>query len=201
MFNRFTKQDATYQKTPTQNARRKPHVTHNENGISMLYKNNINDLVYYLRRRFGEGPPAPEDIAQQAFEKLILRDDLHDVQNLRGYLWRTAKNLMLNGYRDDSLRGNKYEVLSQLSLLDESNSIGPERVVLAKEQLKIINDTLRSMPDKRRIAYVLNRIKGVSFSDIARQFGITHAAVIKQVAKAIAEIDAALERQAGDDLK
>ena len=50
--------------------------------IDRLYRDHWVALVGSLRRTFGDGPPDPDDIAQQAFQKLIERDRLSDIRSI-----------------------------------------------------------------------------------------------------------------------
>lgn len=47
--------------------------------IDALYRAHAGDLVAWLRKMFGDGPPEPEDMAQQAFLKLMERPDRADM--------------------------------------------------------------------------------------------------------------------------
>ena len=53
-------------------------------------------------------------------------------------------------------------------------------------------EALRTMPEKRRRIFILNRLEGLSYTEIARRTGIGRTAVTKHVARATADIDAAL---------
>ncbi|MEM0912231.1 MAG: sigma-70 family RNA polymerase sigma factor [Pseudomonadota bacterium] len=161
--------------------------------LSDLYKHHLTKLVGYLRKQFGDGPPDPEDVAQLAFQKLIERKDSHKIKNLQAFLWRTARNLTLNGHRYNQVRKDRDFEVEQLYFAEKSNDSTPERVLEVKQQLTIVSRVLQQMPDRRREAFVLNRVEGLNPAQIAGKFGITRAAVVKHIARAAAEIDLALE--------
>lgn len=161
--------------------------------VSELYRAHSSELRTYLRRQFGDGPPDPDDMVQLAFQKLIERGDRSSIMNLRAFLWRTARNLTLNSKRNDHNR-SKYDFeVEHLYFANKGNGSSPARVLEVKEQLRVISDTLSQMPEKRRTAFVLHRIDGLTVAAIARRYGNTRGAIIKHIARASSDIDAALE--------
>ncbi|MEM0910320.1 MAG: sigma-70 family RNA polymerase sigma factor [Pseudomonadota bacterium] len=163
-----------------------------EKSILELYDAQGELLVKSLRNQFGNGPPEPEDIVQQAFQKLLERRNQPDILNLEGFLWRTARNLMLTEKRNTAVR-SKYEYeIKKLFFASNSSDSDPNRALIAEEQLKAINAALAIMPEKRRRAFVLHRIDGLNLSATGRQLGITGKAVVKHISKAIVDIDNAL---------
>ncbi|MEO1016856.1 MAG: sigma-70 family RNA polymerase sigma factor, partial [Pseudomonadota bacterium] len=72
--------------------------------IAELYCAHLDELVVSLRKAFGAGPPDPEDIAQQAFQKLIERGNREDIRNLKAFLWRIARNTLLKAVKKETVR-------------------------------------------------------------------------------------------------
>ena len=147
-----------------------------------------------LRRVFGDGPPDPDDIAQLAFQKLLERSDLSDIRNLKGFLWQTARNLVFKSKRDQEVRTRNSLEYEQLFFPSKGDDLGPERVISAREQIKLINEALRAMPERRRRAFVLHRIDGLSIAATARQLKIGPTAAGKHISRASAQIDEVLSR-------
>lgn len=158
-----------------------------------LYHSDLKRLEASLRRNFGDGPPDPEDIAQQSFQKLIEVSDRSRIQNLEAYLWRTARNLMLQGKRSLRTRLSRDYEVEHIYFPSEGVEIEPERIVSAKEQIALINTVLLQMPERRRRAFALHRIEGLSISEVARRLGVSRTAIHKHVARASAQIDLALQ--------
>ncbi|MEL7042482.1 MAG: sigma-70 family RNA polymerase sigma factor [Pseudomonadota bacterium] len=166
----------------------------NEQRLVELYQQSVDELIAYLRKVFGEGPPEPNDVAQQAFERLSRQEDLAGVRNLKAFLWRTARNLVLTERRNSETR-SKYEYeVEQLYFVAKGNESTPERVLEIKQQLATINRTLREMPERRRQALIWNRIEGLNVAAVARRLGITRAGAAKHIARAALDIDIALKR-------
>lgn len=169
-----------------------------EQTILALYEKYVNILSGALRKRFGDGPPDPDDIAQTAFQKLIERRDLPEIRNLEAFLWRTARNLVLKEKRSADIRSARDFEIEQIFFTAQGDISDPERVVSAREQIKAINDVLLAMPEKRRRAFILHRLEGLTVSDVARRMRLSRTAASKHLVRAFAQIDVALRELNGD---
>lgn len=158
--------------------------------ISGLYSRYAGQLTASLRKNFGDGPPDPDDIAHQAFQKLLERDDLNKIANLRAYLWRTARNLVLAKKRSQVSRSRYDFEVEQLFFPLKDDVSTPERILVAKEQLEAISDVLAEMPEKRRRVVILSRVEGLSVTDIARRLGISRPTASVHLSKGMADLAA-----------
>ncbi|MEM8492497.1 MAG: sigma-70 family RNA polymerase sigma factor [Pseudomonadota bacterium] len=160
--------------------------------IARLYKEHSSALVSYLRRQFGDGPPCPEDMAQQAFEKLLQRQQTERIDNYPGFLRQTARNLTISALRHANVKTLLEPEVERRYLPEEGDKSSPESVIEIRQQLAVINEVLREMPASLQEAFVLSRIDGMSKTDIAKRQGVSRSAVVKRLAKASAQITAAL---------
>ncbi|MEM1103733.1 MAG: sigma-70 family RNA polymerase sigma factor, partial [Pseudomonadota bacterium] len=160
--------------------------------LAELYRDYAAPLSGLLRRAFGDGPPDPDDIAQEAFRKVIERGDLASIKNLKSFLWRTARNLVLNEKNREATRSRHDYEVEQLYFAVDGYGSTPETVISAREQVALINAALGRMPPKRRRAFVLHRVEGLTISAVGERLGVSRSAASKHISKAIADIDAAL---------
>lgn len=175
------------------------HVSGSENvtesegrRIREFYRDYIGELARTLRRMFGDGPPDPDDIAQDAFQKLIERGDLGSIKNLRAFVWRTARNLLTNAKNRNSMRSRYDYEIEQFYFALNGYGSSTETVIEAKEQIALINDILMTMPKMRRRAFVLNRVEGLSIADVCRRLGMSRPAASKHIIRAMADLESAL---------
>ncbi|MEM1396000.1 MAG: sigma-70 family RNA polymerase sigma factor [Pseudomonadota bacterium] len=164
--------------------------------IARLYEDYAVQLSATLRKRYGDGPPDPDDIAQAAFEKVLERGDTASIRNLKAFLWSTARNLLRKEIRSKHVRDRYAFDIDQIFFAAKGDDRTPERVIEAKQQLKSINALLRHMPERRRQALILHRIDGLSVAEVGRRMGIGRTAAAKHVARALADIDAMLADEA-----
>lgn len=169
------------------------------NHLATLFADHAEALTKHLRSAFGNGPPDPEDVTQDAFARLAQRDDLHAIKNPRAFIWRMARNLMLSSMRKQAVR-TKYDFeVEQLFFAVEGSEKTPERVLVVKEQLKIINKVIAEMPETRRLAFLMRRVDGLRYSAIARQLNMSSNGVIKHVGRAVRDIQLAIEEASGQN--
>lgn len=178
--------------------RQKPcAIPENWGAISDLYATSADDLSGYLRKVYGDGPPDPDDIAQQAFEKLAAYPDIERVRNLKAFLWRTARNLLISCKRSADVRSKYDYEIEHLFFAAKGSDESPEHVLEVRQQLRIIQKTLAEMPTKRRDAFLMHRVEGLTLTDTGKRLGVTRHAVVKHIARASVEIEAALARKPG----
>ncbi len=156
--------------------------------MDSLYTDQFAPLVAYLRASFGVGPPEPEDIAQRAFGQLLAKGDLTGIDNLKAFLWRTARNIALSDKRAAQVRSKRKTETEILFSAAEGYSLTPERVLEGKEQVNLAVEVLRDMPEQRRRAFILTRIEGLSHAETSKRLGISRPAVSKHVARATADL-------------
>lgn len=158
--------------------------------IRQLSETYLKDLTEGIRDRFGNGPPDPEDVAQEAFSRVLEMDNTASIRNLKGYLWRTARNLIFDAGKASRARERYDFEVEEIFFPLRGDNCSPENVISAKEQLSAINTVLRNMPEKQRRAIVLYRIEGMTLEEVARRLRISRTSVSNHIAKAHAQINA-----------
>ena len=169
---------------------RAPAADSAHNGdIAALYRAHSDNLVAALRKMFGDGPPDPEDVAQQAFIKLMERPDRSDIKDLKAFLWQTARNTFLNSLAEKEARHRHETEFERLCRPSEADPATPAKTLLARRELEAVNEALRRMPDKRRDAFLLHRVEGLPVAAVARRLGIARAPARRHIARAIRDIE------------
>lgn len=157
-----------------------------------LYRDHSRELVASLRKAFGSAPADAEDVAQQAFQKLIERGDRSDIRDLKAFLWRTARNTFLKALGRDGVRSRHDFEIEHLFFATRGDDASPERSVQVAEELKAINEVLRQMPEKRRHAFLLHKVDGLSVAAVARRLGISRTPAQKHINRAAHQIEVRL---------
>ena len=166
----------------------------NWGAINDLYETSSAELVAYLRKVYGDGPPDPDDVAQQAFERLASYKDIKAVKNLKAFLWRTARNLLLTYKRNSDARSKYDYEIEHLFFAAKGSEASPERVLEVRQQLQIIEKTLAQMPQRRRHAFLMHRVEGLNLTDTGKRLGVTRHAIVKQITRASVDIETALAK-------
>ena len=140
-------------------------------------------LCAFLRGR-GVGPDDAEDIAQDCMERLI-RYRGHDVEALRLLLYRIARNRLAD--RGRSPQARPHLPLAERDGNEEATGTSPDPLRQAEsgQMIALLRQALFKLPERAREVYLLNRITGMSYTQIARHCGITAKTVEKHIARAL----------------
>jgi RNA polymerase sigma-70 factor (ECF subfamily) len=108
-----------------------------------------------------------DDVVHAAFEKLVLASVQGQVANPEAFLIRTARNYVLDEYRRHCVRLRHLHCADQAD--DLADDVDPERVLMARQCLDILEEALRTMEHRRREVLLMHRIDGLNCAEIARR--------------------------------
>jgi RNA polymerase sigma-70 factor (ECF subfamily) len=147
-------------------------------------------LMRFFRRRVGSEAEA-EDLAQEVFLRLLRRPDAETIDNPEAFLFRTAVNLL----RDRARRNNTFasHAFDLAARQDSVEGLSPERVLQGRQSLAAAMRILEELDERVRDAFILHRLEGLKYAEIAELFGVSVSSVEKYVIKALAH----LARRAG----
>ena len=126
--------------------------------------------IYFFCIKNGLNDEDSQEIVQEVFVKFWgSRKNLDPSKNIQSYLYTIAKNTMLDEFK----RRIKQKAAEdyQLRLLQPENHT--QNSVNYNELQEIIADTLRNLPEKRRLVFELSRYRGFSNKEIAIEMGIS----------------------------
>ena len=146
--------------------------------IEQLFTQHAPAVRLYLRGR-SVPPDEIEDLVQELFTRLMgvkgVEERMTDASgSVRSFLLTMAHNLVVDRQRKRQVRIAYAEGQREIEHFDERT---PERIVAAQMELEIIKEVLLKMPLHWRVALVLQRVRDMSYEDIALHMGVT----VKQV--------------------
>lgn len=107
--------------------------------------------------------------------------------NQSAYLTRCARNAAIDHARSERSRAKFVSgVLPEQYAADPAT---PLEILAVRQELCSIDEMLATLPKQTRHIFLLNRIHGRSFSEIAAVLGISQRAVAKHMARAVAACD------------
>jgi RNA polymerase sigma-70 factor (ECF subfamily) len=136
-----------------------------------------------LLRSRGRSVEDADDLIQEAFLRLQVYCRDHTVEQPEAFLVRTALNLSTDQARYDRRQRLDYGVLEKLALVDPSPS--PDAVYAGQKRLLHWKRGLAALSPRRREVFLLNRLEGYSFPQIAERLGISLSMVEKHAARAV----------------
>ncbi len=152
---------------------------------SQLYDQYWNEICRVIRRKFGSGPPDPEEVAQVAFERLTLVSRTSQIDNPRAFLHRCARNYVLNEKRHHGVHKRYAEEFMATNFDEGSDEFDAQRVLEAKERLSVVMAAVEGLEERRRKILLLRQIDELSFADIAEVMQLSRARVMQLFAEAL----------------
>lgn len=147
----------------------------------------IRRLKQLLHRR-GRTPEDSEDLVQEAFVRLHrFMDSGQEARQPEALLITTVRNLAVDASRRDRREHRADfvdEPIEDLPLVDLSPS--PDETLLAEQQLRHIVKTLDTkLSAKTREIFLLHRLEGFTYEEIAQRMHMSVRTVEKHIARAV----------------
>jgi RNA polymerase sigma factor (sigma-70 family) len=154
------------------------HVSDIEN----LFREHNRALIAFLQCRLNSYSDAQE-VAQEAYLRMLTMDNREQVDSLRGYLFKIAGNMAIDRLRKRKVRSDFNAAQSQEEPMTESS---PDHHAMAVEQVAGIRRALRELPPKASQAFVMHVIEGRDFGNVAQTMKLSERMVRYHVANALA---------------
>ncbi len=146
-------------------------------------------------RRFIRGRVATredaEDVIQEAYLRVLRYSAEHAVESQERLLFSAAKNLAVDSRRRRHVR---VRTATDYAVLEACTQTWPDahEVVYASQRLNKVERAVAQLPPRCREVFLLHRLDGLSYSQVAAQLGISVSAVEKHMARACLLLDTIL---------
>jgi RNA polymerase sigma factor (sigma-70 family) len=143
-------------------------------------------LTRFFQSR-GLGGPDADDLIQEVFLRLVRRGDSAGIENLEAYAFTTAGSVL-----SDHFRRRKFQRGSAHVAFDPERhggeAIGPERILQGRQALRATTRALLELPERQRRVFVLRRLEGLPFGEIALRLGVSVSTAEKDMLQAIRHV-------------
>ncbi len=154
-----------------------------ENIFSGFFKSHARALRNYLYYKFGNESQA-EDITQEAFIKLWQNCADVPIEKAKSYIYTIANNASLNVIAHQKVVLNYAKSAPTKERTNES----PE-FVLEEEEFRVkLLTAIEKLNDTQRTAFLMHRIDGKKYAEIAAELDISVKAVEKRIHNALVEL-------------
>ena len=150
-----------------------------ESIFTSIFKEYVQSLHNYLYYKTGDKEMS-HDLAQEAFSKLWQNCKSVTFVGAKGYVFKTANNLMLNQFQHQKVV-LKFQNIPRTDRSNES----PEYLLEEKEFKERLENAISALPEKQRIVFLMSRIDKKTYKEIAADLGISKQAVEKRIYKAL----------------
>lgn len=140
-------------------------------------------LRAWLLRRRVDGLD-PDDVIQEAYSLLSVRDRVDDIRHPKAYLFQTARSLVAAHVR--RARIVPFQALEELEegdLFEDAPS--PERIASDRDALRRLAQAIAALPPQAQRALILRRVHELSQQEIAHRMGLSENTVEKHIARGL----------------
>lgn len=150
--------------------------------ITEWYNNHHGWLHAWLRNKLGCSQRAA-DLAQDAFVRVLTLAEPQAIHQPRAFLATTANRLLIDGARRRKIEAAYLEALTVQYA--EQAMPDPELIHIALQALERVSETLVALAPKPREAFLLSRLDGLSYSEIAQHLGVSSSMVKQYIASVL----------------
>lgn len=144
-------------------------------------------IINFVVRFIGDKNKA-EDIAQEVFLRVFkAAKDYRPKSKFKTWLFKIATNLCLNEIRDNK---NSPQFIDLLELNEAGflavapDSYSPEKTFENKQLIDIIRKAITNLPEKQRIALLLQKYNGFSYEEMSQIMGCSVSSVESLIQRA-----------------
>lgn len=146
-------------------------------------------LTRFFQRSVRERADA-EDLVQDVFLRIVRRGEMETFEGFTNYAFLTATSVL----KDRNRRSVVRHLDRHVSFEPETHSTivpGPDRELIARDELRSTSIVLAQLPERTRSVFVLRRLDGASFAEIGVRLGISVSSAEKHMLKATRHLIAA----------
>lgn len=150
--------------------------------IGALYRRYRNELLHHLQR-IVQCPDTAQDLLQESYAILSRSAAAGAIEHPRGFLYRIAGNLAM-----DHLRHNKIVDAHRAAWSAREAELFPDaEAQLSDQQWRaLLHQAIAELPPRCRDAFILHKLHGSGYREIAKLLDISESAVEKHIIKGLA---------------
>jgi len=143
--------------------------------------------IYRYLRRVTARPTEAEDLSQETFLRAYRAyRTLGPDANVRAWLFAIATNLSRNHFRSEKRRRVAHQAVSLENR--EADPEGPEAEALLGEARTLVDITVRGLPLKQRLAFIMRKIHDLDYEAIGRSLDCSPESARAHVFQALRKI-------------
>ena len=154
-----------------------------ESAVTPAFVKNQSFLKRFLTR-FLSSSQDIEDVVQESYLKALCAEKKHEISSPKAFLFRIARNEALKELQKKSRRITDY--LDELDIPEASTSeTTVEDSSIAKQRFGLFCESALEMPPRCRKAFLMCKVYGFSYKEIAEHLDISVSGVEKHIARGL----------------
>lgn len=159
-----------------------------ENHFNHFYLKNVQSATNFAYYKCGNSDTAL-DLAQEAFIKIWENCSKIDFSKVKTYLLTTVNNLFLNSIKHQKVVMAYAKDTPTMDITNQS----PEYLLEEEEFKQKLQNAIASLTTAQREVFLMNRIDGKKYKEIAELLDISQKAVEKRMSGALKTLKAQIE--------
>jgi RNA polymerase sigma-70 factor (ECF subfamily) len=155
--------------------------------FKILFQTYFEDIRRYILYRSGDEHIAT-DIAQDTFLKIWEKQIEVESKTAKALLLKIASNLYINRYNHEQLGYRFFN-----TFIPNETNVTPEDELNYNELKSAYESALKTMPEKQRTVFLMNRIDDLKYREIAEELGLSVKAIEKRMSLALEHLKAHLK--------
>ena len=151
--------------------------------MSALYEEHHLWLFHWLCKKLQCREDAA-DTTQDTFFRLFSFGDLAQIKQPRAFLVTTASRLMIDDSRRKAVEQRYLEAYVQSRSEDDAVP-SAETLTMITDTLLMVAQVLDDLPEKPRLAFLMSRLEGMKYAEIAKELDVSVASIKKYIATAM----------------
>ncbi|HWU80754.1 MAG TPA: sigma-70 family RNA polymerase sigma factor [Caulobacter sp.] len=136
------------------------------------------DLRQKLRHICGTAHEV-DDLVQEIYYRFLKMRSVDHIDDPRNYVFQMARNLVIDHLRRKRVVNiEAAQSLDELAVFDGAPS--PERVAMARAELKWVLGVIAKLPERCREVFQMRKVYGLSQAETAQQLGLSENVVEKE---------------------
>lgn len=160
--------------------------------LQRLFERHAPSLLAYLKSQLNDAQLA-DDLMQESFARLTEHYPQGKIQDSESWLFRTARNLLFDHYRQQQRRQTTAFSDDEMAHFP-SDDPNAEQRVMDYQQVEIVITQLLTLPERTQTIFHLSRFEGLPQTDIATRLGVSLSTVEKHLAQALAALMGGIQK-------
>lgn len=139
-------------------------------------------LLRYFRTHLPSDEDA-QDATQESLMRMLRYRDTEPARAWRPLLFRIASNVVAEFFRRGAVRGISVSIADEELVSDVPSQ---EDVIELEQREALLRAAIRALPARCRQVYLLSRVDGLTYTQIAKHCGISVKTVEKHIIHALA---------------
>ncbi len=153
-----------------------------EVALELLFRRYFKNLCFFANRLLMEHQLAEEVVSDIFLNIWLKRGQIKINSSFKAYLYKAVKNQSINYLQKRKINIESLEVVDKEGLV---SSLSPEHFLRYNQLDEEIKSLIKELPEKRRLIFRMNRIDGLSYSEIAEILEISINTVQNQMVNAV----------------